>query len=278
MRILSILLLVLLFERSQAQLIIQNTSAEEVFLVIQHYDKPTKVWKTQGWFKIEALESRTIFETITNRYYYFYARNTNRIWNGTESTGWIHPVNAFTTYSNKDYSATREFQRIGMSRIDVGKAKKFTLTLDTKTPFVKRLDEYFLKGKLDPIEGLYTISDEITIETSDESGKKSVQSVSKEHWAKVAIVKDSLAITRDYVEFIIEGTGYKEGEVKAEFLQTMQSPTLFLTKQFVKPGDTTHSANLEYNHEVGVIEGKFEYFNSGTRYKVKRSYLKYHPR
>lgn len=98
----------------------------------------------------------------------------------------------------------------------------------------------------------------------------------KNHWAKVAIIKDTLSLSRSYLEFVVESNEFQEGYVRAEFLETGQSHTIFITKQ--RHGNESKSVVLEYKQDIGIIEGKFDYVSSGKKYYVIRSYLKYFPK
>lgn len=262
------------------QLLFHNTATEDVYVVIKYVEND--VWKTQGWYKVGPLQTEQLIEKITNRYYYYYAYNyTNGkkvFWSGSDSWSWVHRTNAFTTIEGQQYPATKGYEKIGLRKVDVQDATKYTLTLDFRSKFLSRMEKYFLESRLDSIEGLYSISDQIEIETIDGNGITDVVRQSKEHWAKVAIVKDTVSLSRSYIELVIEADGFKEGDVKAEFLQTKQSAALFMSEQQIEKEISTQSVVLEFRQDEGIIEGKFEYTNSGKKYIVKRSYLKYFPK
>lgn len=257
-----------------SQLLFHNTSTEKVYVAIKYLKSNT--WITKGWFVIEPLQTNAVPGRLTNRFYYCYAYSNKRVWSGSDSWSWIHPTQAFTTFDDKKYSPAEGFKKVGMHKIDVGTSGKFTQTLESQSKFVKQVEEYFLHSKLDSIEGLYTVSDNITIETINFFGDKTLSKASKDHWAKVAIVKDTTSVAGRYVEFVIEAEGFSEGDVRAEFIRIKESQNIFITDQLTEPEGAAKSLVLEYHEDL--IEGKFEYITSNKKYFVKRSYIKYFPK
>lgn len=260
-----------------SQLSFYNTSTEDVYIAVQYVDQG--VWKTQGWYKVGPLQTEKVVPKITNRYYYFYAHSGDgkMVWSGNDTHGWVHKKNGFATLDGKVYSTAEGYEKKGLKKIDVRNALAFTYTLDFRTEFVIQLEKYFSKAGLDPVEGMYSVSDEIIVETYAGAGEVITSNEKKDYWAKVAIVKDSLSVSRNYVEFVVEDEEFKEGAVRAEFLLT-HSPVLFMTEQRTKPGDEKRSVVLELNRDTGIMEGKFEYATPRKKYTVKRSYLRYFPK
>ena len=277
MRIRFILIICFIFlinDRLYSQLLFHNTSTERVFVAIK-YLKSNK-WITKGWFAIEPLQTNAVPGRLTNRFYYCYAYSNKRVWSGSDSWSWIHPTKGFTTFDDKKYSPDNGFKKVGMYKIDVGTSGKFTQTLESESKFVKQIEEYLLHSRRDSIEGLYTVSDNITIETINFFGEKTLSKPFQDHWAKVAIVKDTTSVTTRYVELVIEAEGFKEGDVRAEFVRKKESQNTFITDQLAEPEGAAKSIVLDYNEDL--IEGKFEYITSNKKYLVKRSYIKYFPK
>ena len=260
-----------------SQLSFHNTATENVYLAVKYIDNG--VWKTQGWFKVGPLQTEKIFPAINNRYYYYYAFTDNRklVWSGKDSYAWAHRKDAFTTREDQRYLPANGYEKIELRMIDVGQAKNYTYTLDFRTQFVTRLEAYFAKGNLDAIEGMYSVSDEIITETHAGAGQVITATEKKDHWAKVAIIRDTLSVSRNYIEFVIEADELKEGQVRTEFLKTAQSNTIFMSEQKLKPKGEPKSIVLEFHADAGILEGKFEYAAPRKKYRVKRSYLKYFP-
>lgn len=275
---LGIACIVLSSGRLFSQLSFQNTSTEDVYIAIQYVDQ--KVWKTQGWYKVGPLQTEEVVPKITNRYYYFYARSGDdkMTWSGKDTYGWVHKRDFFATLDGKTYSAANGYHEVGMKKIDVQRATAYTYRLDFRTELVIQLEAYFSKPNLDPVEGMYSISDDITTETSAGAGQVITSNEKRNHWAKVAIVKDTLSVSRSYIEFVLEAEEFREGEVRAEFLKTSQSSTIFMSEQRARSKDASRSVVLEFNPATGVIEGKFEYTAPRKKYTVTRSYLKYFPK
>lgn len=278
MRTLMILVSMLTSSSLFSQLSFRNTSTEEVYIAIKYLEQD--IWKTSGWYKVGPLQTEQIFGKVNNRYYYYYAyyysNEGKTVWSGNDTWSWVHRKNAFTTIDGNEYLSSEGFEKIGLKKIDLKDSKSFTVTLDFRSKFQGQMDDYFQKSNLDPIEGLYSISDEITIESSDFWGNKINKREIKNHWAKVAIIKDTLSLSRSYLEFVVESNEFQDGYVRAEFLETSQSHTIFMTKQ--RHGNESKSVVLEYKQDIGIIEGKFDYVSSGKRYYVLRSYLKYFPK
>ncbi len=275
--VLSLAFILLIPGKLFSQLFFKNTSTEEVYIAIRHMEDG--VWKTQGWYRIGPLQTERTLPKITNTYYYYHARSGDgkMVWSGTDAYGWVHKNKTFTTLEKKNYPASQGYERKGLKKIDVGDVSTFTHTLDFRTEFVIQLEKYFSKDNLDPVEGMYSLSDDITIETNAGAGGILTSHEKRNYWAKVAIVKDSISVSRSYVEFVLEADVFKEGAVRAEFLQT-NSPKLFMSEQRTKPGDPKRTVALEFNPDTGVMEGKFEYTGPRKKYTVKRSYLKYFPK
>lgn len=146
----------------------------------------------------------------------------------------------------------------------------------SRSDFVRQLEFYFKNHKVDSIEGLYTISDDIVVITPWYSFSPN-RHIVRDHWAKVALIRDSTSLTRDYYEKVLEAPNLKEAEVRAEFLRTKQNATLFISKQLSYDGDKIYTMMFEFLDEEMLIS-KFEYQDGDNVIKLKRTYLKYYPK
>jgi len=142
--------------------------------------------------------------------------------------------------------------------------------------FKKDLERYFHKARIDSVEGLYTISDDITVVTPWYDSTNSNEHRTRDHWAKVALVRDSTSLTRDYMELTIQTPGFEEGELRAEYLRTRQNSHILISKQLSK--DRSKIETMLFEHEGEMLVAKFEYKDGENVVKLTRTYLKYYPR
>jgi hypothetical protein len=146
----------------------------------------------------------------------------------------------------------------------------------TATKFTADLARYFNHHNIDSVEGLYTVSDDWTITPSSSPISGSREHKIRDHWAKVAVIRDSTSLTRDYFELTIEAPNYKEGELRAEYLQTKQNPGLFISKQM--NFDKTKMETMVFYFEGETLTATYEYRDGENAVKLTRTYLKYYPR
>ncbi len=143
--------------------------------------------------------------------------------------------------------------------------------------FRNDLGRYFNNYKTDVVEGLYTISDVYIFSypwwylTSD-------QTKNFDHWAKVAIIRDSTSLTQNYYELIVESSGFSERDWRASFLRTKQSPNIFISKQLSEDKKGLVTVMFEYVPDEDRFVGKFEGANGNVSFKCTRTYLKYYPK
>lgn len=123
------LLLVLLIgfnQDIQANFKIKNRSGENITIAIGYIEDG--IWYTEGWWTIKDKESITIYnKPLKNRYYYYYAKSRNFLWQGVDSLF----VDTIASYKLKlDSHLTKEkFSRIGFRVVDVKNKANYTLTL-----------------------------------------------------------------------------------------------------------------------------------------------------
>jgi uncharacterized membrane protein len=259
-----------------AQLTFVNSTTETVYLSIMQYTKGE--WIASGWFEIEPLATRVFVRERSNRYYYYYAQSSKKTWSGNDASAWIHEKDAFKTVEGVTYKRELGYKLVGFQLIDLEDKKSYTVTLDLRTDFEKQIELYFKKNKnLDPLEGLYTISDNINVEYQGffSSSKKSVK---KDHWAKVAILEDTVSLSRNYYEVVLEASGFRQGEVRADFLKINQNSNLFISDQINSSKDSPKSVSFEFDSVDGILRGEFSYRDNDAVYKVNRTYLKYFPK
>jgi hypothetical protein len=147
-----------------------------------------------------------------------------------------------------------------------------------KHDFLRELKTYFANHRIDSIEGLYTISDDIVIIPAWYEIFSSQEHKVRDHWAKVALIRDSTSLTRDYVELVIEAPNFKEGELRAEYLRTKQNQSLFITKQWNYEKTYVETMMYEFISDGEMLVSSFEYQDGSKTIKLRRTYLKYYPR
>ena len=99
-----------------------------------------------------------------------------------------------------------------------------------------------------------------------------------DHWAKVAIIRDSTSLTQNYYELIVESSGFSERDWRASFLRTKQSPNIFISKQLSEDKKGLVTVMFEYVPDEDRFVGKFEGANGNVSFKCTRTYLKYYPK
>jgi len=120
--------LIFITNYSFGQLIFENNTSEDIYVVIQ-YPKENE-WITSGWYKFTPGEERNVLNNLTNRYYYYYVTSDSKIWSGTDSYSWIHPTNAFYTSNKEIYTAAQGYKKVGLKIIDRGSNEKYTVSIE----------------------------------------------------------------------------------------------------------------------------------------------------
>lgn len=141
----------------------------------------------------------------------------------------------------------------------------------------EQLKEYFDKNDSDPIEGLYTITDKIDYDYPVYYVLSNDKIETKDNWAKIAIVKDSTSITRNYVAFVIEAEGYDEKFVFAEILKIKQAENLLTLKQHTTSGLKIGTSIFTFVLDEEKIFGTFEESDFSADLTIERTYQKYYP-
>jgi len=145
-----------------------------------------------------------------------------------------------------------------------------------QTDFNRQLGLYFKYHKVDPIEGLYTISDDLVIVPPWYEFFSSKEHRIRDHWAKVAIIRDSTSLTRSYFELIIEAPNFKERELRAEYLRTKQNPNILISKQLNFASTKIETMMFEFDDDMLVA--KYEYLEGDSSITLNRTYLKFYPK
>lgn len=255
-----------------SQLSVKNNTSKPVSIAIQKLMSGD--WWVVGWSTIPAGETQVIVSVTKNRYYYFFAFNDEKTWDGTDTYGWITKGN-FLTNAKTNHAGKTDYKKVGFKLVDVGVKGNYTITLDLRTDFMAGLNTYLKQSRLDPIEGLYTVSDEVEIKYSNFFNQDETKKL--DHWAKVAIIKDTVTLTRDYVQLVLEGSGLKEGDLMAEYLQTKQSPNLFISEQVIE-NEAIKNVVVEYVPEEDKLTTTFTHEQKDRVLKYRRTYLKYYPK
>jgi hypothetical protein len=134
----------------------------------------------------------------------------------------------------------------------------------TEESIRKYLDENW--DKLEPIEGIYSISSEKTYKLF---GMTSPTKKSND-FARVAIVKNSEGSTPEFFEYWLEGLDYRKYSKTGEFTRIQKSSS-YLCKKTLPGADPTGYA-FAYDESAGSMEG----VKKGTA-DSKLFYLKVYP-
>lgn len=142
----------------------------------------------------------------------------------------------------------------------------------------QRLKMYFDESKLDPIEGLYTITDKIQFDYPLYYLLSNDKTETVQNWAKVAIIKDSTSIKRNYIVRIIEAEGYTEAFLFGEILEMQQNGSILRITQHTTSNEKTSNALFEFVPEEGRISGELKENDFSAALTIERTYWKYYPK
>lgn len=130
----------------------------------------------------------------------------------------------------------------------------------------KYLDEN--KDNLDPIEGIYSISEE----NSEKFLLGLINDKQKTNdFARVAIIKENKSFNAQFIEVIIRGDDLPKYAITADFTRVQRSPT-YLSRQF-SPDGKISNYSFEYDSKSGSL---FGYKVDGDK-TSKLEYLKLYP-
>lgn len=123
------------------------------------------------------------------------------------------------------------------------------------------------KGKLEPIEGIYSISSEKTYKVFGLTtpSKKSAD------FARVAIVKNTDGFNPEFIEYWLEGPDVRKYSKTGEFTR-IQTSSSYLCKKLM-PGADPASYSFAYDDAAGSLEG----VRQGNINSKKLLYLKLYP-
>lgn len=260
-------LLLTFFNDGSGQVSFKNNTSKIVSVAILKFQSGD--WRVKGWMNLAPGETDILTSTPKNRYVYYFAISEEKTWSGKDATGWISKAARFITDTKTNYEAKPGYKKVGFKLVDAGTKGVQTVTLDLRSDFIINLEAYMKNTKLDPVEGLYTISDEVTYHN-----EKRIL----DHWAKVAIIKDTVNLTRNYIQLALEGNGLIEGELIAEYLQTKQSPTLLISQQLAERGETVNNVMAEFVPDEDKVTTSFTIEKKDGAVNFKRTYLRYFPK
>lgn len=117
----------------------------------------------------------------------------------------------------------------------------------TEESIRKYLDDN--KDKLEPIEGIYSISSEKAYKLFG------VTTPSKRNndFARVAILKNSESVSPEFIEYWLEGLDYHKYSKTAEFTRIQKSSSYLCKKTL--PGSDPTSYAFAYDDAAGAMEG-----------------------
>jgi uncharacterized membrane protein len=124
----------------KAQLKFKNSETSPIYIAIAYYVSGSDFngWYSEGWFKIEPGETKSIIPTIAYNTYYYYAKDENdKEWAGSGKYQFV--INSKESFNiknadmdyQKDYFAhkvMKNFRKITLSNEVVGKSAILSLT------------------------------------------------------------------------------------------------------------------------------------------------------
>lgn len=132
----------------------------------------------------------------------------------------------------------------------------------------KALNAYLSTQKLDPLEGIYSVSDQYNFKSLVFRRPKTK---SKEHYAQVVIIK-SENLTRDFIEVNLDQKMYKRYVVLAD-IQKVSKEDLYLFKQY-KISRAYRTISFTNDRDIGVMISE-PFKKKGFRaMKITRSLIK----
>lgn len=134
----------------------------------------------------------------------------------------------------------------------------------TEEAIRKYLDEN--KDKLEPIEGIYSISSEKAYKLFGVT----TPSKKSNDFARVAIIKNTETFSPEFIEYWLEGLDYRKYSKTAEFTRIQKSSSYLCKKTL--PGADPASYSFAYDEAASSMEGVRK-----TNASSKLFYLKLYP-
>ena len=125
------------------------------------------------------------------------------------------------------------------------------------------------KGNLDPIEGIYSNSSQVTEKMLFGFYEKEISK--SNHFARVAIVKENKSFGREFVEVVIKAEDLPKYSIRADFTR-VQNDKMYLSKQF-SPDGKFQNYTFAFDPMTGFLEGS----NKNGAVTPKISYVKLYP-
>ncbi|MDP2188353.1 MAG: S1C family serine protease [Sphingobacteriaceae bacterium] len=123
--------------------------------------------------------------------------------------------------------------------------------------------------ELDPIEGVFTLSHTVY----DSYGSLIDQ---KDNIHTIAIVKDKISLTREFIEINLQQGNFPKYAITAEFTKSSNG-RIYLSKQFSQDR-TSSNENFVWDNELGMLVSEKTEYYKGNKFTIKRYYLKIYPK
>lgn len=135
----------------------------------------------------------------------------------------------------------------------------------------QKLRDYFdnSEEKLDPIEGIFTLSHKIY----NSYGSLIEQ---KDNWATLAIIRDKNSFTREFKEINLDPGDFPKYAITAEFTKASNG-LIYVSKQF-SPDGSTANENFVWDSDLGMLTSEKTEYYQGNKFTIKRYYLKTYPK
>jgi S1-C subfamily serine protease len=135
----------------------------------------------------------------------------------------------------------------------------------------KNIREYFDDNlnKLDPVEGVFTLSYKIY-------NSNGILINQNDNWQTLAIIKDSSSLTREFIEINLQQGDFPKYAITAEFTKASNG-LIYLSKQTSLDGSTLNE-NFVWDNKLGMLTSEKTEFYKGNKFTTKRFYLKTYPK
>jgi hypothetical protein len=145
--------------------------------------------------------------------------------------------------------------------------------------FVDLVKKYVSKDKSSQgIEGIYSVSIVVLKKNkglfSSEEKERVIEQ--KEHYAKVAIIKDNERNNREYIEVPVDKNNQTSYSVRGEFT-TLSEGNILVLKHF-EPKGKSLTYSFTYDKEKDILEGIRIDTNGGITYTYKLNFVKLYPK
>jgi hypothetical protein len=155
--------------------------------------------------------------------------------------------------------------------------KKLKKTAYEEVDFEDMMRRYFGKEKSDPLEGIYSVSCVIIKKNKRFLSKRERIRVveRKDNYARIALLRDWPASTRDYIEVSLSYRDAKKYPVVGELSALAEGKTFIY--RHIEPNGTSLSFSM-INESEEMLEAEYSNMEGRKTITYKLSYLKTYPK